>query len=125
MIYSAMHGQGEWDFSIAYDNLVEFLYSALLPRGLEVEEPSDIVKYNYYKLWITGEGSDRVKTLLFIKKNKKCDVAAAKIYLTEVPLLIYKGIEEGARQMETHLKSIGADYRLEQIDLHEFVQDEV
>ncbi|MNJ30600.1 SMI1 / KNR4 family protein [compost metagenome] len=124
VIYTAVHGQGEWDFSIAYDSLEEFLYSALLPRGLEVDEPSDIVKYNYYKLWITGEGSDRVKTLLFIKKNKKCDFAVAKSYLADVPLLVYKGIEQGARQIEGQLKSIGADYTIEQISFEEFVQDE-
>lgn len=124
VIYSAVHGQGEWDFSVAFDSLEEFLYSTLLPRELEVDEPSDIVKYNYYKLWITGEGSDRVKTLLFVKKNKKCDFAAAKSYVAEVPLLVYKGIEQGARQMEEQLKSIGVEYRLEQISLEEFVHDE-
>ncbi|UJF31443.1 SMI1/KNR4 family protein [Paenibacillus hexagrammi] len=33
-IYTAKHGMGYWDFSVAYNNLVDFLHSVLRPRTL-------------------------------------------------------------------------------------------
>lgn len=124
-VYTALHGQGEWDFSIAYDSLIEFLYSALLPKGYEAFDASELADFKYYKLWITGEGSDRVKTLLFIKKLKNCNVAEARAYLVELPLLVFKGIEQRAMQMEQELKTINADYKMEQIGWEEFIRENV
>lgn len=123
-VYTALHGQGEWDFSIAYDSLVEFLYSTLVPKGIEVLEPSELADYKYYKLWLMGEGNDRVKTLLFIKKLKNCNVPEARAYLAELPLLVFKGIEQRAMQMEQELKTINADYKMEQIGWEEFIRED-
>ncbi|RCX17696.1 SMI1/KNR4 family protein SUKH-1 [Fontibacillus phaseoli] len=121
VIYTAEHGTGRWDFEIAYDNLAEFLRSALLPRGDEDVDLGDDVSYDYCKVFITGEGKDKLKTLLFIKKAFSCDVSQARSYLGAVPLLVYKGIETGAANVEAQLKSIGADYEKREIGLAEFL----
>ncbi|GGG06594.1 SMI1/KNR4 family protein [Paenibacillus aceti] len=120
-IYTAEHGTGSWDFDIAYDNLEEFLHSVLLPRGSGDGEADETEEYNYYKVFITGEGSDKIKTLLFIKKTFSCDYSQAKVYLSSLPLQVFKGIESRAMKIEADLKSIGADYELRQIDFGEFI----
>lgn len=121
VIYTAEHGTGTWDFSIAYDHLAEFLHSVLLPRSSEEWETGEEVQYEYYKVFITGEGSDKIKTLMFIKKTFSCDYSQAKSYLKEVPLQVYKGIDLGAAKIEAKLKSIGADYEMRKISLAEFL----
>lgn len=122
IIYTAEHGTGTWDFSIAYDNLVEFLHSVLRPRGFEEWETSEDERYDYYKVFITGAGADKIKTLVFIKKMFSCDYAQAKAYLEATPLLVYKGIDLGAAKIEDRLKGIGADYELRKISLDEFLK---
>ncbi len=121
VVYTAMHGAGRWDFEVAYDNLAEFLRSALLPRGLEDVDSDTVLSYKYCKVFITGEGKDKLKTLLFIKKAFSCDIPQARSYLSDVPLLVYKGIEPGAENIEAQLKSIGADYEKCEIGLEEFL----
>lgn len=123
VIYTAEHGTGRWDFSIAYDDLVSFLRSTLLPRGLEEWEMDEDTPVNYYKLMLTGNGQDKIKTLMFIKKAFSCDYAQARAYLEQVPLLIYKGVELRAAGIEAQLKSIGADYDMQPISLEEFISD--
>ncbi|WP_227793327.1 SMI1/KNR4 family protein [Paenibacillus guangzhouensis] len=123
VIYTAEHGMGTWDFNIAYDNLVEFLHSVLTPPGFDaLGLDGDEESYDYYKILITGEGKDKIKTLLFIKRTFSCDVARARSLLSSVPLLVYKGIEQGAVKVENELQNIGADYELRQIEWDEFVQ---
>lgn len=121
VIYTAEHGAGSWDFSVAYDHLVEFLHSVLVPRGLEESEWDADGTYDYYKILLTGQGGDKIKTLLFIKKTLSCDFAQAKAYLEAVPLLVYKGTDLGAAKIEDQLKSIGADYERRKISLGEFL----
>ncbi|WP_227011614.1 SMI1/KNR4 family protein [Paenibacillus lutimineralis] len=120
-IYTAEHGTGSWDFDIAYDNLEEFLHSVLLPRSSGEWETDETEEYNYYKVSITGEGNDKIKTLLFIKKTFSCDYSQAKVYLGALPLQVFKGIESCAMKIEADLKKIGADYELRQIGFGEFI----
>lgn len=123
VIYTARHGEGSWDFSVAYDNLIEFLHSVLLPRGIEEEwEMGEDGQLDYYKVFITGPGTDKIKTLVFIKKILSCDYALAKTYLEAAPLLVYKGIDRVAANIEDQLKAIGADYELQQISVDEFLK---
>ncbi|WP_235828155.1 SMI1/KNR4 family protein [Brevibacillus migulae] len=122
VIYTARHGAGSWDFSIAYDNLVEFLHSVLRPRSFQDWETAESEQYDYYKVFITGTGSDKIKTLVFIKKRFACDYAQAKVYLEARPLLVFKGIELAAAKIEDELKSIGADYECHKISLDEFLR---
>ncbi|WP_165861372.1 SMI1/KNR4 family protein [Paenibacillus paeoniae] len=125
VIYSAEHGTGTWDFDVAYDSLAEFLRSVLLPSRSDLEwDTSDSTSYTYYNLFITGEGSQKVKTLAFIKKKFACDYAQARAYMESLPLLVYKGIDLGAEKIETQLKEIGADYEKRQISLAEFIVDD-
>ncbi len=119
VIYTAEHGTGTWDFSIAYDNLVEFLHSVLIPGGFEEWGTGE--EYNYYKVFITDAGSDKLKTLMYIKKTFSCDYTQARSYLEAAPLLVYKGIELGAAKIEEQLKSIGAHYEMRKIGLDEFL----
>ena len=77
--------------------------------------------YDYYKILLTGQGADKIKTLLFIKKTFSCDFAQAKAYLEAVPLLVYKGTDLGAVKIEDQLKSIGADFERRKISLGEFL----
>jgi len=122
VIYTAEHGTGTWDFSIAYDNLVEFLHSVLRPREFDAEwESADNEEYEYYNVFISGAGSDKIKTLLFIKKTFSCDYSQAKAYLEAVPLLVFKGIGQVATNIEGELKSIGADYEMRKISFGEFI----
>lgn len=121
VIFTAEHGTGSWDFDVAYDNLEQFLHSVLLPRSSEDGEPGQTEDYDYYKVFITGEGNDKIKTLLFIKKTFSCDYAQAKAYLSALPVQVFKGIESYARKIETDLQSIGADYELRQIGFGEFI----
>lgn len=112
VIYTAEHGTGRWDFDIAYDDLASFLQSALLPSGLEEWElEEDVQQVNYCQLMLTGEGQDKLKTIMFIKKTFSCDYAQARAYLDQLPLLVYKGVEQRAAGIEAQLKSIGADYK--------------
>ncbi|MFB9331164.1 hypothetical protein ACFFSY_35010 [Paenibacillus aurantiacus] len=85
------------------------------------QESGEQVEYDYYKILLTGTGSDKVRTLLFIKKMFSCDYAQAKTYLAETPLVVYKGIESGSASIEDQLKSIGADYEKLQISWEEFI----
>ncbi|MNL60926.1 hypothetical protein D3C87_1847820 [compost metagenome] len=78
--------------------------------------------YDYYNVFITGPGADKIKTLVFIKKVFSCDYAQAKAYLGAVPLRVFKGIDRGAANIEEQLRSIGADYESHKISLDEFLQ---
>ncbi|MFJ7370008.1 SMI1/KNR4 family protein [Lysinibacillus sp. NPDC098008] len=120
-IFTAQHGMGSWDFSLAYDNLVMFLESVLIPPNFE-EEIAEDFPLHYFALYITGTGNDKVRTLLLLKKRLSCDYVQAKKSLENVPFLIYKGIEATAQQIEQELKAIGADYEKRQISLAEFLQ---
>ncbi|WP_433946497.1 SMI1/KNR4 family protein [Paenibacillus sp. SN-8-1] len=127
VVYTAPHGSGIWDFRVVYDNLTEFLHSVLRPRVVEEEDwdNREYEQYNYYKVFITGPGTDKIKTLLFIKKVFCCDYTRAKAYLEEeVPLLIYKGIDHVAANVEEQLNNIGAQYVSHKISLDEFLQNE-
>jgi SMI1 / KNR4 family (SUKH-1) len=123
VIYTAEHGTGSWDFTIAFDNLVEFLQSALLPCGLsEWDIYDDPEQYNYYKIFITGPGNDKIKTLVFIKKMLGCDYSQAKQHLEALPLQMFKGIDSIAANVESELKKIGADYEIRKITIDEFLK---
>ncbi|MCZ8521396.1 MULTISPECIES: SMI1/KNR4 family protein [Paenibacillus] len=122
VIYTAAHGAGSWNFSIAYDNLVEFLHSVLLPRSVEECETDESEPYDYYNIFITGTGTDKIKTLVFIKKVFSCDFAQAKTYLEATPLMVFKGIGQRASVIEDQLKSIGADYEMRHISVDEFLE---
>lgn len=119
-IFTAYHGTGSWDFEMAYDHLVAFLQSVLVPPNLEEEQLEDH-SYNYYEMYITGNGKDKLKTLLLLKKRLSCDYSTAKKSLEQLPLLIYRGIEAGAVQLEKELQQIGADYQKKKISLSEFL----
>ena len=121
VIYTAAHGMGKWDFSVAYGNLEEFLHSVLVPRGFEEWDTSGDEPYEYYKVFLTGEGSDKKKTLLFIKKMFSCDFSQAKAYLEATPLLVYKGLEPGAAKTGEQLKSIGAEFEVRKVSVAEFL----
>ena len=51
---------------MAYDNLILFLESVLIPPSLEEMLPEES-SVAYYELTITGEGKDKLKTLLLLK----------------------------------------------------------
>ncbi|MFD2381644.1 SMI1/KNR4 family protein [Paenibacillus xanthanilyticus] len=122
VIFTARHGAGAWNFSVAYDNLKEFLRSVLLPSSNEESNEDDEVEpYDYYKLILTGPGANKVKTLAYIKKRFSCDFAQAKAYLEQLPLPVYKGIEEGVVKVEDQLLLIGADYEKHKITWEEFI----
>ncbi|RUT36601.1 SMI1/KNR4 family protein [Paenibacillus zeisoli] len=123
VIYTAPHGAGTWDFSVVYDNLTEFLHSVLLPRSYEDEDSNmdEDEQYSYNKVFLTGPGSDKVKTLLFIKKVFSCDYTEAKAHLEAVPLTVYKGIDREAAKIVEQLRSIGADYESHRISVNEFL----
>ncbi|RJX37124.1 SMI1/KNR4 family protein [Paenibacillus pinisoli] len=123
VVYAAEHGTGSWDFDIAYDNLTDFLRSVLLPPSSSLDWDTDESEtYTYYKIFITGEGSNKLKTLAFIKKKFSCDYAQARAYMESMPLLVYKGIHQGAENVEAQLKEIGAEYEKREISLAEFIQ---
>ncbi|WP_246183149.1 SMI1/KNR4 family protein [Paenibacillus methanolicus] len=122
VIYTARHGAGSWDFSVAYDHLNAFLQSVLLPRSDEEDgEDEELDDYAYFNVLLTGPGADKVKTLAFIRKRFSCDFAQAKAYLAQLPLPVYKGIEEGAVKVEDQLLRIGADYEKRPISWEEFI----
>ncbi|WP_155591670.1 SMI1/KNR4 family protein [Lysinibacillus cavernae] len=120
-IFSAYHGTGSWNFSMAYDNLVMFLESVLIPPGLD-EELSVDSSSEYYELYITGKGKDKIKTLLLLKKILSCDYSQAKMSLEQAPLLVYRGVETGALRLEGELQRISADYEKTKISLAEFLK---
>ena len=53
---------------MAYDNLIMFLESVLIPSSCEDMLPVDI-PVAYYELTITGEGKEKLKTLLLLKNS--------------------------------------------------------
>lgn len=122
-IYTAPHGAGIWNFSLAYDNLTDFLNSVLKPRSDEEEEleMGEQEQYSNSKVLITGPGRDKIKTLVFIKKVFECDFEEAKARLEAVPLIVYKGIDPSAAKIVDQLRSIGADYESQKISLDEFL----
>jgi hypothetical protein len=120
-IFTAHHGTGCWDFTMAYDNLLIFLESVLIPPGLEEDLPETSCAA-YYELYITGNGQDKIKTILFLKKIVACDYAQARMALEQPPLLIYRGVEAGALRVENELQRICADYEKKKISLAEFLQ---
>lgn len=120
-IFTAYHGTGSWDFTMAYDNLVAFLQSVLVPSSLEEEQPEDH-SYDYYEMYITGDGKDKLKTILLLKKIFSCDYTQARILLEQTPLLIFRGAETGALKLEQVLKEISAGYQIKKISLAEFLK---
>ncbi len=119
-IFTAYHGAGRWDFEMAYDHLVAFLQSVLVPSHLE-EEQLEEHSYNYYEVYITGNGKDKLKTLLLLKKIMSCDYSIARKSLEQTPILIYRGVEAGVLQLEKELQAISADYQKKKISLAEFL----
>ncbi len=120
-IFSALHGTGCWDFTMAYDNLIMFLESVLIPPGLEEMLPEDN-STTYYELTITGDGENKLKTLLLLKKIFSCDYSRAREMLEQPPLLIYRGVEAGALRLEDELQHIRANYQKKKISLAEFIE---
>lgn len=120
-IFTAHHGTGSWDFTLAYDNLLMFLESLLIAPGVEEDLPEASCA-TYYELYITGNGQDKIKTLLLLKKILSYDYAQARIALEKPPLLIFRGVEAGALRVENELQHICADYEKKKISLAEFLQ---
>jgi len=120
-VFTAPHGTGSWHFSMAYDNLILFLESVLIPPGLEemLPEESSIA---YYELTITGEGEDKLKTLLLLKKLLSYDYSQARKALEQPSLVIYRGVEAGALKLEAELQDIRADFQKRKISLAEFIE---
>ncbi len=119
-IFTATHGTGSWHFSMAYDNLILFLESVLIPPGLEDMLPVES-SVAYYELTITGEGKDKLKTLLLLKKLLSYDYSQARKALEQPPLVIYRGVEAGALKLEAELQHIRADFQKKKISLAEFI----
>ncbi|MCS5500679.1 SMI1/KNR4 family protein [Lysinibacillus sp. A4] len=120
-VFTAPHGTGNWHFSMAYDNLILFLESVLIPPGLEdmLPEESSVA---YYELTITGDGKDKLKTLLLLKKLLSYDYSQARKALEQPPLVIYRGVEAGALKLEAELQAIRADFQKRKISLAEFIE---
>ncbi|MCM0624319.1 SMI1/KNR4 family protein [Lysinibacillus sp. OL1_EC] len=120
-VFTALHGTGSWHFSMAYDNLILFLESVLIPPGLEdmLPEESSVA---YYELTITGDGKDKLKTLLLLKKLLSYDYSQARRALEQPPLVIYRGVEAGALKLEAELQAIRADFQKRKISLAEFIE---
>lgn len=125
-IYTAEHGTGSWDFAVAYDNLAQFLESAVQLRSQNDVDDDAFndhgTSYNYCKIMLTGEGSNKLKTLAYIKKKFSCDYAQARAYLESMPLIVYKGMDTNAAYIIDHLQSIGAEYTVTSISIEEFLQ---
>lgn len=119
-IFTAPHGTGSWHFTMAYDNLIMFLESVLIPSSCEDMLPVDI-PVAYYELTITGEGKEKLKTLLLLKKILSYDYSQAREALEQPPLVIYRGVEAGALKLEAELQHIRADYQKRKISLAEFI----
>lgn len=119
-VFTAPHGTGNWHFSMAFDNLILFLESVLIPPGLEEMLPEES-SVAYYELTITGEGKDKLKTLLLLKKLLSYDYSQARKALEQPPLVIYRGVEAGALKLEAELQAIRADFQKRKISLAEFI----
>lgn len=126
VIYTAEHGTGSWDFAVAYDDLAQFLESAVQLRSLEDADDDAIdnssASYSYCKVMLTGEGSNKLKTLAYIKKKFSCDYAQARAYMENMPLTVYKGIDGNASNTIDYLQSIGAEFAVTSISIEEFLQ---
>lgn len=120
-VFTAPHGTGSWHFSMAYDNLILFLESVLIPPSLEEMLPEES-SVAYYELTITGEGKDKLKTLLLLKKLLSYDYSQARKALEQPPLVIYRGVEAGALKLEAELQDIRADFQKRKISLAEFIE---
>lgn len=121
MIYSALHGQGEWDFEEAFDDLASFLSSTLEPPRDEEDDDYGYTGSTYCRITLLGEGREKIKTMLFLKKKFNCDLAAAKQHLASLPTVVYNGLDTRADLLEAHLQEIGADYRRETVSQAEFL----
>ena len=119
-VFTAPHGTGNWHFSMAYDNLILFLESVLIPPSLEEMLPEES-SVAYYELTITGDGKDKLKTLLLLKKILSYDYSQAREALEQPPLVIYRGVEAGALKLEAELQHIRADFQKKKISLAEFI----
>lgn len=119
-VFTAPHGTGNWHFSMAYDNLILFLESVLIPPSLEEMLPEES-SVAYYELTITGDGKDKLKTLLLLKKILSYDYSQARKALEQPPLVIYRGVEAGALKLEAELQAIRADFQKRKISLAEFI----
>ncbi|MED3797978.1 SMI1/KNR4 family protein [Lysinibacillus capsici] len=120
-VFTAPHGTGNWHFSMAYDNLILFLESVLIPPSLEEMLPEES-SVAYYELTITGDGKDKLKTLLLLKKLLSYDYSQARKALEQPPLVIYRGVEAGALKLEAELQAIRADFQKRKISLAEFIE---
>ncbi len=71
---------------------------------------------DYYRLYLTGFGANKAKTIVFVKKYfRDSDFDQARKRTEKFPLLLCVAFESEVLPLEEQLQKIGADYKKEKI----------
>ena len=149
-VYFAYHGVGSWEPIKVADDIVKFeeILTALAaleaPCSLEAiapltdlnnefyreladdysqkDEAREEPEYKYFSVFIEDLGSDKVKTLVFLKKFFDDEsFAATKERAQNLPLCVFSGIEELAISIQDELASLGVKFNSREISFSELI----
>ena len=149
-VYFAYHGAGSWEPIKVADDIVKFeeILTALAaleaPCSLEAiapltdlnnefyreladdysqkDEAREEPEYKYFSVFIEDLGSDKVKTLVFLKKFFDDEsFAATKERAQNLPLCVFSGIEELAISIQDELASLGVKFNSREISFSELI----
>ena len=82
------------------------------------EEPG----YRYFGVFIEDLGTDKVKTLVFLKKFFEDEsFAATKERARNLLLCLFSGIEDSALPLQDKLASLGVKFHVREITFSEFI----
>ena len=77
----------------------------------------------YYRLYLTGFGENKSKTIVFVKKYfKDSDYEQTRKRTENFPLLLCVAVESEILLMEEKLKKIGVEYKKEKISDDTYMQ---
>ena len=149
-VYFAYHGAGSWEPIKVADDIVKFeeiltvlaalkkpcsleaiapladlnneFYRELADDYAQADEAREEPGYKYFSVFIEDLGTDKVKTLVFLKKFFDDEsFAATKDRTRNLPLCVFSGIEELALALQNKLASLGVKFYAQEISFSEFI----
>ena len=103
-------------------NLIRNFIRELADDYARKDEAREEQGYKYFSVFIEDLGTDKVKTLVFLKKFFDDEsFAVTKERTQNLPLCVFSGIEELALPLQDKLASLGVKLNAREITFNEFI----